>query len=211
MTTSNTCTGLEPSGALGHLVEAADSLLGHGTPDRSVSDAVAGRLEQVLSQVLQDPGLLPEGITSCRPPDGFGKYLLHAAPGFVVFSTVTAPGIAAPIHDHGSWGLVGLYRGAEEEVRYLLEPGSSADHRVRLEELGRTAHTSGDVVVIEPPPDDIHQVFNRGSSHSVVVHLFLGDYVRSGFRFYDPPECTPWPTGPLQYDPIPVERPQGVR
>jgi predicted metal-dependent enzyme (double-stranded beta helix superfamily) len=204
MSRSGTETGL------GWLVGAAEGLLRPGDAlDAPVTDAVVAQLDEVFRAVLGDPALLPAGITAVPPPYGFAKYLLHAGPAFVIFSTVTAPEVAAPIHDHGSWGLVGLYRGVEEEVRYRLDNGDSGDSGspggpgTAVREAGRSNYATGDVMFIEPPPDDIHQVFNRGDSPSVAVHLFRGDLVASGFRLFEAPDYCPRHTGPLQYDAVP--------
>lgn len=191
---------LSSSPGLRHLVRHADDLLGGRHLDGRSGFEHARQVAALLGDVLCDRDLLPDGLT--RPPagDGFGKYLLYRSPAFVVFATVTAPEVAAPIHDHGSWGVVGLWRGREEEVRYRLEPAG-------LAEAGRRRHASGDVTVVEPPPDDVHHVSNTGATASVSVHLFAGDLVTSGFRVWAAPAAPARHTGPLAYDdpaPAPV-------
>jgi len=204
MTVPDTTTS--DSAGLRHLVRAADDLLADGPPPSADVAEVMGALADILGAVLEDPDLLPGGIGSAPPPDGFGKYLLHAAPSFVVFSTVTAPEVAAPIHDHGSWGIVGLRRGTEEEVRYRLRPERAGG----LAAAGRTAYSAGDVMVVEPPPHDIHQVFNTCNRATVSVHLFLCDPVASGFRVWAAPDAPAGHTGPLRYDEVPALGPMGA-
>jgi predicted metal-dependent enzyme (double-stranded beta helix superfamily) len=140
------------------------------------------------------------------PANGFATYLLSAAPPFVVFMIICAPDVVTPIHDHGGWGLVGLYQGVEEEVRYRMEPGARGTRTGGLHEVGRMRYSSGDVMHIEPPPNDIHQVFNRGVERSITINVFPFDLVRSGFHVYQAPDFLPLPTGPLQYDPSPALR-----
>lgn len=184
------------------LVRAAEAAIGDAPPADFAAD-VAGRIAESMRGALADPALVPEGIQSRPPEGGFGKYLLEARPTFVIFSTVTSPGVAAPVHDHGSWGVVGLFRGVEEEVRYRLGPIPAGARHGGLEEVARTGYVAGEVMVIEPPPGDVHQVFNRGEGPSIAVHLFRGDLVTSGFRIFEPPDFLPTHTGPLRYDPIP--------
>ena len=190
------------SPGLRYFVRHADDLIGGRLPDARSGFEHARQVAALLGDVLCDADLLPGDVTSVPAPDGFGKYLLHRSPCFVVFATVTAPEVAAPIHDHGSWGVVGLWRGLEEEVRYRLEPGSGPSGP--LAEAGRKRYAAGDVMIIEPPPDDVHQVFNTGARASVSVHLFAGDLVTSGFRVWAGPRAAARHTGRLAYDPVPV-------
>ena len=46
--------------------------------------------------------------------------VLHVAPDgvFSVVAVVWQPGQTIPIHDHGSWCVVGVYEGEEEEISY---------------------------------------------------------------------------------------------
>ena len=48
---------------------------------------------------------------------GIGMWLLYrAGDGGLAFSAlVVPPGIQTPVHDHLAWGLVGLYRGDQDE------------------------------------------------------------------------------------------------
>lgn len=204
-------TELETTG-LRLLVHTAHALLGAaGRPVGDVPADVGAEIAAVFRDVLGDTNLVPPEISSWVPRYGFGKCLLHAGPAFVVFATVTAPEVAAPIHDHGSWGLVGLYSGVEQEVRYCWQPGVEGACG-QLSEIDRVDYLAGDVMAVAPPPDDIHQVFNRGRRHSVAVNLFLCDLVTSGFRVFEPPSYLPSHTGPLAYDRVPShERRMSVR
>ena len=48
---------------------------------------------------------------------GIGQWLLYRAGdgSLSLFSLVVPPGAETPIHDHLAWGLVGLYRGTQDE------------------------------------------------------------------------------------------------
>jgi 3-mercaptopropionate dioxygenase len=56
-----------------------------------------------------------------------------------------------PIHDHLAWGLVGLYRGAQDEEIYAETDGA-------LELVEQRSLGCGDFYVLIPPRDDIHWV-----------------------------------------------------
>ncbi len=188
---------------LEHLFGAVAGVLAaqRGSGDYGVPEALC----PVLAAALADPDLLPEAVASDRPATGFGKHLLHSGPDFSVFTTITAPGLSLPAHDHGSWGVVGVYRGTEEETRY--EPSSQLlPGEPMLVEVARVVHAPGDVMPIRPPPADIHAVANAGLEWSVCIHLFADDPLAEGFNLYLPPGYAPRGTGPLAYDSAPGRR-----
>ena len=49
---------------------------------------------------------------------GIGQYALYRDEGgsLCLFSLVVPAGAATPIHDHLAWGLVGIYRGRQDET-----------------------------------------------------------------------------------------------
>lgn len=163
--------------------------------------AVLAGLRSALAEALADKELLPRAITSAPslPPTGVGKYLVERRPGFTLFCTVTAPGAVLPAHDHGSWGLVGVYRGTEEEICYVPVQLGGPPGLVALAESRRIIHRPGDVAIITPPVPDIHGLVNRGGEQSIALHLFGHDVVASGFRLYAPAHLV-METGPLAYD-----------
>ena len=78
------------------------------------------------------------------------------------------PGSATPIHDHLAWGLVGLYRGEQDEEIYAERDGA-------LSLVERRALVPGDFYALIPPTDDIHRVRTTSAETSVSVHLLTND------------------------------------
>src|SRR5262245_55776503 len=74
-----------------------------------------------LAGRLAGPAWVPEEYRSPAPESGMGggigQWLLFRAGdgSLALFSLVVPPGSETPIHDHLAWGLVGLYRGEQEE------------------------------------------------------------------------------------------------
>ena len=56
---------------------------------------------------------------------GIGQWLLFRAAdrALSLFSLVVPPGAMTPVHDHLAWGLVGLYRGNQDEEFYRPRSG----------------------------------------------------------------------------------------
>jgi predicted metal-dependent enzyme (double-stranded beta helix superfamily) len=76
-----------------------------------------------------------------------------------LFSLVVPAGSETPIHDHLAWGLVGLYRGEQDEEIYARE-----GEELRLVE--RRALHAGDFYALFPPHDDIHRVRTTSAEKS---------------------------------------------
>ena len=127
-----------------------------------------------FAELLADPGWLPADYQADAPESGMGggigQWLLyHAEDGSLsLFSLVVPPGSQTPIHDHLAWGLVGLYRGTQDEEVY-------AQRTARLELVERRALTPGDFYVLIPPRDDIHRVRTTSAETSVSIHLLTND------------------------------------
>jgi 3-mercaptopropionate dioxygenase len=124
-----------------------------------------------FAALLADDDWLPERFQEPNPESGMGggigQWLLFrgADRDLTLFALVVPPGSATPIHDHLAWGLVGLYRGTQDEEIY--------DERV--ERVEQRALVPGDFYALLPPRDDIHRVRTTSPDTSVSIHLLTND------------------------------------
>jgi predicted metal-dependent enzyme (double-stranded beta helix superfamily) len=127
-----------------------------------------------FADLLADPDWLPERYREAVPDSGMGggigQWLLYRAGdgSLSLFSLVVPSGSETPIHDHLAWGLVGLYRGAQDEEIYARRDGS-------LELVERRPLRAGDFYALIPPDDDIHRVRTTSAETSVSIHLLTND------------------------------------
>ena len=127
-----------------------------------------------FAELLADPGWLPAEYQEPAPESGMGggigQWLLYRAEdqSLSLFSLVVPPGSETPIHDHLAWGLVGLYRGEQDEEIYARRDGA-------LELVERRALVPGDFYALIPPRDDIHRVRTTSTVTSVSIHLLTND------------------------------------
>jgi predicted metal-dependent enzyme (double-stranded beta helix superfamily) len=142
---------------------------------RSVSAAeVCRAVEPSFNQLLTEPGWLPAQFQQDVPQSGMGggigQWLLFRAAdrSLCLFSLVVPSGSRTPVHDHLAWGLIGLYRGNQDEEFY--RPGDG-----RLELLRRRALNPGDWYALLPPTDDVHCVRTTSQQTSVSIHLLAND------------------------------------
>jgi predicted metal-dependent enzyme (double-stranded beta helix superfamily) len=138
-----------------------------------------------FAQLLADPAWLPREYQESAPESGMGggigQWLLFRAAdrSLSLFSLVVPPESETPVHDHLAWGLVGLYRGTQDEEIY-------AERGERLELVERRALAPGDFYVLIPPRDDIHRVRTTSAETSVSVHLLTNDTGCVWRHAYDP-------------------------
>ena len=143
--------------------------------EMSDSPAEACRsIEPGFTALLADREWLPEryqeGAPQSRMGGGIGQWLLFrsADRSLCLFSLVVPAGSMTPVHDHLAWGLVGLYRGNQDEEFY--RPGEGTLDLVRQRPL-----EPGDYYALLPPRDDVHRVRTTSDVTSVSIHLLAND------------------------------------
>jgi predicted metal-dependent enzyme (double-stranded beta helix superfamily) len=157
---------------------------------RAIADAAdpadaCERIRPRFTELLADDGWLPAEYQEPAPESGMGggigQWLLYRAGdgSLSLFSLVVPPGAATPVHDHLAWGLVGLYRGSQDEEIYVLGEGP-------LELRERRPLTTGDFYALIPPRDDIHRVRTTSDVTSVSIHLLTNDTGCVWRHAYDP-------------------------
>jgi predicted metal-dependent enzyme (double-stranded beta helix superfamily) len=131
-------------------------------------------IEPLFVELLRDPAWLPGSYQEPAPESGMGggigQWLLFRAAdrSLSLFSLVVPPGAMTPVHDHLTWGLVGLYRGAQDEEFY--EPTGAELVCTRRRPL-----EPGDFYALLPPRNDIHRVRTTSAVTSVSIHLLAND------------------------------------
>jgi 3-mercaptopropionate dioxygenase len=161
----------------------------------SPSDACE-RIRPSFADLLADPDWLPPAYVAPAAESGMGggigQWLLYRAGdgSLSLFSLVVPPGAQTPVHDHLAWGLVGLYRGTQDEEIYA--PGRSG-----LALVERRSLAPGDFYVLIPPRDDIHRVRTTSPQTSVSIHLLTNDTGCVWRHAYDPAsgEARPFRSG----------------
>ena len=120
-------------------------------------------------------------------PDGYSRNLVYDAPdaSLSLYALVWLPGQWTPIHDHGSWGVVGVLEGVLEERNYVREsPDRGADVGIELLRGGITLLARGAVTTFVPNPDQIH-VTGVPVERSRAVSLHLYGRTMNSFNTYD--------------------------
>jgi predicted metal-dependent enzyme (double-stranded beta helix superfamily) len=118
---------------------------------------------------------------------GYTRNLIYDAPdrSLSLYAIVWLPGQWTPVHDHGSWGVVGVVEGVLEERSYVrLSPDRGADEEIDLARGGTVLLRHGAVTSFVPNPDHIH-VTGVPNERPRAVSLHLYGRTMSDFNIYD--------------------------
>ncbi|RQH04400.1 cysteine dioxygenase [Paraburkholderia dinghuensis] len=118
---------------------------------------------------------------------GYTRNLIYEAPdkGLSLYALVWLPGQWTPIHDHGSWGVVGVVEGVLEERAYVrVSPDRGADEGIDLVRGGIVLLRCGSVTSFVPNPDHIH-VTGVPAERSRAVSLHIYGRTMNDFNTYD--------------------------
>jgi len=133
-------------------------------------DAIRPRFAELLANADWLPPQFQAPAPQSGMGGGIGQWLLYRAGdgSLSLFALVVPPEAATPVHDHLAWGLVGLYRGTQDEEVYAETGGG-------LELVERRELRPGDFYALIPPTDDIHRVRTTSDEPSVSIHLLTND------------------------------------
>ncbi|WP_232072105.1 cysteine dioxygenase family protein [Paraburkholderia pallida] len=117
----------------------------------------------------------------------YTRNLIYEAPdkGLSLYSLVWLPGQWTPVHDHGSWGVVGVLEGVLEERSYVrLSPDRGSDEEIDLVRGGIVLLRRGSVTSFVPNPDHIH-VTGVPKERARAVSLHIYGRTMNDFNVYD--------------------------
>ena len=160
----------------------------------SVRDASARveALRPAFGKLLAADDWLP---TEYAEPDlksgmggGIGQYALYRAEdgSLCLFSLVIPAGAETPVHDHLAWGLIGVYRGVQDETVYRRLDDASDESTARLEVARKQTVKRGEFYTLLPPIDDIHYVKTVSDAPSISIHLLANDTACVTRHRFDP-------------------------
>lgn len=128
---------------------------------------ILNRGSTLQERLIATPDWLPEAV---RRPRGsganpnHGSYLLYCetpgGEGLTVTAVLWGPGDHAGPHDHHTWGLIGLVQNTIQETRFRrLDDGQRPEYAL-LEQDRVDTFQPGQVSVLTPGSDEIHQMDN---------------------------------------------------
>lgn len=121
-------------------------------------------------------------------PEHYARNAIHVDPDGIMslYALVWLPGQWTPVHDHGTWGVVGVVEGTLEERNHIRVDGQdkSAMSGIELARGGVILLCPGAVTSFVPNPDHIH-VTGNSDPEQRAVSLHLYGRAMAGFHIYD--------------------------
>lgn len=142
--------------------------------------AIISQIQPAFERLLADRMWLPEHFQEPSDNSGMGSrigmwLLYRAGDGGLAFSSLVVPaGAQTPVHDHLAWGIVGLYRGQQDEDVFTRLDDASVEDRAELEVTERRSIVPGDCYELLSETD-IHRVRTTSNVTSVSLHLLGND------------------------------------
>jgi 3-mercaptopropionate dioxygenase len=159
--------------SLADLAADVQRVTGSEADPRIITDAVT----PLLRRWMAAPDLTEEQRSPCE-----GRacgHLLHCAAdgSFFIISVVFPEGTSSGVHYHGSWGVIGILSGVDEETVYRRTGGpaepSSGEH-CELEQQSKDRYPAGSITYLLPPDRGFHRVRAAGTETGVSLHILGG-------------------------------------
>lgn len=162
--------------ALGDFVHDLDRLVESGCQDPMKT---AREARPMLEELISDGGWC--ATANLTLPETEVRRLLyrHPAGAYTVSAMVFGPGSTTPVHDHDTWGLVGVWQGEEREERF----GRPGNAPLTLDQT--TINRTGTVTMLVPPAEDIHRITNRTQGPAYSIHVYGAPSTGRGAQAYD--------------------------
>jgi predicted metal-dependent enzyme (double-stranded beta helix superfamily) len=138
------------------------------------------QIAQMLRHLL-DVGFAIPAKYKAPKADHYVMYPLWASETISIACAVWGVGQSTPVHDHGTWGVVGIYDGSEYEIRYDPPAGETAMRQVQAADW-----QPGSVTVCCTSDRDLHSVACSSSVACVGIHVYGADIGAIQRHAYDP-------------------------
>mgnify|MGYP002525297618 FL=1 len=129
-----------------------------------------------LERLINNPEAIPDEFRFPAGSSNHGSYLLHYGDnGLLITTVVWGPGDHIGPHDHRTWGMIGVMDNSIHETRFRRHDDHSRDDYAELEKDRLTVVKPGDVSLLIPDVDELHQMDNPSDRPTVEVHVYGTD------------------------------------
>jgi predicted metal-dependent enzyme (double-stranded beta helix superfamily) len=147
--------------------------------DQPDQEKIFDKGSSYLSRLINNPDTIPAQyrlpVGKGRRPN-HGSYLLYQGEsGLLVTAVVWGPGDHAAPHDHRTWGMIGVMGNALTETRFRRVDDRSREDYARLEKDRAALVKPGEISLLIPEVDEIHQMDNFTDRPTVEIHVYGKD------------------------------------
>ncbi|MBI4231828.1 cysteine dioxygenase family protein [Candidatus Peregrinibacteria bacterium] len=166
--------------------EATTYTFGDFISDIEMITKVESREADIIQRISRKIQLLISSKDDFLPPQNkvhkenhYARHLLYVDryKKFVILNNVWGPGQGTPVHDHGTWGVMGVYSNEVKVTNYLRLDDGSKQGCAELREASGVISTVGSVTYVLPPNEEIHKVENTSTKPTITLHVYGKDIV----------------------------------
>lgn len=146
--------------------------LEHGIPHANSQMDIIHTVAQSMQKLLGNDYLFEnEYIRALRKGWTDGKIYESEHHKFVIYAFGWSPGVETPIHDHLTWGVMGIYLNQLQITEFSLE---ATDQKgvYDLQSKDKYIADRGSIAYIISPEDEIHHITNPSSDFSLSIHVY---------------------------------------
>ena len=132
-----------------------------------------------LERLVRNPDSIPMEF---RVPTGQGSRPNHASrllyqgeSGLQVTAVVWGAGEHLGPHDHRTWGMIGVLDNTLTETRYRRVDDRDVEGYAKLEKDRSAKFKPGEITLLIPVEDEIHQMDNHTDQPTVEIHVYGTD------------------------------------
>ncbi|MCH8801531.1 MAG: cysteine dioxygenase family protein [Chloroflexi bacterium] len=152
-----------------------ESLLKSQPGNQQIFDKGTVWLERLISNPDSIPAefRLPLGVGP--RPNHASRLLYQGESGLQVTAVVWGAGEHLGPHDHQTWGMIGILENALTETRYRRVDDRDVDGYAKLEKDRSATFKPGEITLLIPVEDEIHQMDNHTGRPTVEIHVYGTD------------------------------------
>lgn len=155
-----------------------------GLPGIQEQRATVAVVVNALQKLLNNQYLLDsEFVTALARGQTDGKIYHSPSLDFIIQVFGWPPGAHTPIHDHRTWGVMGIYMHTLEIREYALQP-TAHPGRYELQQKAQYQAGPGSIAYVLSPEDEIHHISNPGPDYAISIHVY-GHPLRN-YHEFDP-------------------------
>jgi predicted metal-dependent enzyme (double-stranded beta helix superfamily) len=153
-----------------------------GVADR---EAAVRQLEPLLRRALDGPGWTDPELAA-TVEGGRRGFDYHRSPdgSLFVYGVLFRHGHPTPVHDHVTWGLIGVHSGEQRTARYRRRDDGSTPGRCAVDLVVDGVLTHGATYPLLPP-HDIHSIEVVSPGEALSIHVLGADLRRQRRRIFD--------------------------
>ncbi|MDA0264192.1 MAG: cysteine dioxygenase family protein [Chloroflexi bacterium] len=161
--------------SLEEFTQDMESLLKSQPGNQKIFDKGSTWLERLVSNPDSIPMELRVPLGTGPRPNHASRLLYQGESGLQVTAVVWGAGDHLGPHDHRTWGMIGVLDNTLTETRYRRVDDHDVDGFAKLEKDRAASLKPGEITLLVPQEDEIHQMDNHTDKATVEIHVYGSD------------------------------------